>query len=762
MATLSSTKSFGNVLTLAAALLISTSFSAMSEGPVEIYKPANDIEKAAQDMLDKHCARCHQDGKLVKREKAAKGFGDAMQLDQLLGNPDRVVPGTPDASKIFQVIVNGQMPKDVFEGESDKLAPSAEEIDALRTWITKAAGECKVEAYEPKLLIKEMYDDLFSLPEHLRATTRYMTLANISSSCATEEEMEVYRQGAVKILNSLSQNSDVIKLKEVIVGERKDIIRINLIDLNWTPELWDYIISGYPYGIDPVDSQHKAMVGLTHTELPYIRADWFGFFGTRSPLYEKVLGLPDTIQGIQAMLKFNMRDNIYNRDVARAGFKKSGVSRSNRLIERHRINDGYFWTSYDFAATKGDQNLLENPLGPGDIFGSFDSESYAFKEDGGESIWSLPNGFQAYYLNKATGEFLPKGPTEIVQDPGRTDLAVANGISCMGCHDQGMRNAVDDIAPHIVKNKIFPSDVREIVKSIYPEKEEMDGMIKEDADTFLSAMKRAGLNANLKLNGDEMANALSNRYERDLDLRSAAAEFGTTPDELKDYLRGAGDVGGSIASQLSQGTVQRDTFETEFGSLVENVIDADFIKPTTQEYSYKTIKKNEVIEEKVDKFELELYAKTPAAEVGKTTTLIVKSTKDCYLTLVNIDQEEVGTVLYPNKFQQDNFIKAGTEYSIPASDATYDYTFQSKGVETIIGLCDITGKSLPKITHDFNAKAYTSLGRSISVGEKLDVVVPVKKKGKKIAVEETEQEAEYEAPSAAANVARTAIKIEVY
>ncbi len=762
MATLSSTKSFGNVLTLAAALLISTSFSAIAEGPVEIYKPANDIEKAAQDMLDKHCARCHQDGKLVKREKAAKGFGDAMQLDQLLGNPDRVVPGTPDASKIFQVIVNGQMPKDVFEGESDKLAPSAEEIDALRTWITKAAGECKVEAYEPKLLIKEMYDDLFSLPEHLRATTRYMTLANISSSCATEEEMEVYRQGAVKILNSLSQNSDVIKLKEVIVGERKDIIRINLIDLNWTPELWDYIISGYPYGIDPVDSQHKAMVGLTHTELPYIRADWFGFFGTRSPLYEKVLGLPDTIQGIQAMLKFNMRDNIYNRDVARAGFKKSGVSRSNRLIERHRINDGYFWTSYDFAATKGDQNLLENPLGPGDIFGSFDSESYAFKEDGGESIWSLPNGFQAYYLNKATGEFLPKGPTEIVQDPGRTDLAVANGISCMGCHDQGMRNAVDDIAPHIVKNKIFPSDVREIVKSIYPEKEEMDGMIKEDADTFLSAMKRAGLNANLKLNGDEMANALSNRYERDLDLRSAAAEFGTTPDELKDYLRGAGDVGGSIASQLSQGTVQRDTFETEFGSLVENVIDADFIKPTTQEYSYKTIKKNEVIEEKVDKFELELYAKTPAAEVGKTTTLIVKSTKDCYLTLVNIDQEEVGTVLYPNKFQQDNFIKAGTEYSIPASDATYDYTFQSKGVETIIGLCDITGKSLPKITHDFNAKAYTSLGRSISVGEKLDVVVPVKKKGKKIAVEETEQEAEYEAPSAAANVARTAIKIEVY
>ncbi len=38
----------------------------------------------------------------------------------------------------------------------------------------------------------------------------------------------------------------------------------------------------------------------------------------------------------------------------------------------------------------------------------------AFHHDGGETIYSLPNGFQAYYLNKATGERLDKGPTAIV------------------------------------------------------------------------------------------------------------------------------------------------------------------------------------------------------------------------------------------------------------------------------------------------------------------------------------------------------------
>ena len=42
------------------------------------------------------------------------------------------------------------------------------------------------------------------------------------------------------------------------------------------------------------------------------------------------------------------------------------------------------------------QSLFEHPLGPGGTDG--------FKHDGGEAIFSLPNGFQAYYLNTADGK----------------------------------------------------------------------------------------------------------------------------------------------------------------------------------------------------------------------------------------------------------------------------------------------------------------------------------------------------------------------
>ena len=94
------------------------------------------------------------------------------------------------------------------------------------------------------------------------------------------------------------------------------------------------------------------------------------------------------------------------------------------------------WTSYDFAGNRGDQNLFAFPLGPG---------PNGFRHDGGETMFSLPNGFQGYYLSSATGARLDKGPTTIVRDPSRKDFAVTNGVSCMGCHDQGLRKARDEV-----------------------------------------------------------------------------------------------------------------------------------------------------------------------------------------------------------------------------------------------------------------------------------------------------------------------------
>src|SRR5581483_5223157 len=103
---------------------------------------------------------------------------------------------------------------------------------------------------------------------------------------------------------------------------------------------------------------------------------------------------------------------------------------------------GSYWKSYDFAGNAQRKNLFSHPLGPGDG----DSD---FQHDGGELIFSLPNGLQGYLLIDAKGNRIDKGPVAIVSDPKQGDRQVANGISCMSCHARGMIDKADQVREHV-------------------------------------------------------------------------------------------------------------------------------------------------------------------------------------------------------------------------------------------------------------------------------------------------------------------------
>jgi hypothetical protein len=289
------------------------------------------------------------------------------------------------------------------------------------------------------------------------------------------------------------------------------------------------------------------------------------------------------------------------------------------------------------------------------------------------------------------------------------------------------------------------------VKALYPEKHEMNKLIEQDRKRFIDAEVRAGLDPKLKHQSDgEPVNALSNRYERDVDLKTAASEFGVDPEKIETYLRGGGQIGGSFAAQLAQGTVQRDIFETEFADLVEFVIDGKYITPGKSAYSYAEVKKHEVVATPISEFKITLHSDKATAKVGDPAYLMVSTTKDCYLTLINISGKDESKVIMPNKFSQDNFIRAGKEFVFPSAQDKYDLTFEDHGTETVIALCDASGNSLPDIHHDYSKEEFTSLGRSISVNKRIDnVATPDKSKNK---------------PGSggfSADVARTAIKVKV-
>ncbi len=107
----------------------------------DIQVPTDPVAKAAFDVLDKACSRCHQDGRLTAREKPAKNFGYILQLDQLEANPTYILPGNPYGSKLFKQIVDKEMPYDVMYEGSSNYSPTPDDLKVLETWITSLGAK---------------------------------------------------------------------------------------------------------------------------------------------------------------------------------------------------------------------------------------------------------------------------------------------------------------------------------------------------------------------------------------------------------------------------------------------------------------------------------------------------------------------------------------------------------------------------------------------------------------------------------------------
>ena len=537
--------------------------------------PTDPVALAAFQALEANCARCHQAGASLKRKKPAKDFGNILHLEEIAQVPGLILPGNPDGSKLFIQIAKQEMPYDCFQEFNCDREPTEKEVQAIYDWI-KSLGQVVVAActgrnpIDEEAIVTAIAADLDAQQEHLRKGMRYITLTNFYNACAPETDMVRYRQGVVKLLNSLSREADPLKMRTI--DPEKTIIAFNLDELGWTAADWDKIIGAYPYAMKPDATVYDTVVSLTGTPLAWVRGDWFAFTASRPPLYYDLLKLPQTFAELEKQVDVDVKSNIEKFLAKRAGFQHSGVSKHNRLIERHTIPTGYFWTSYDFKGDRPEQSLFVHPLGP--------DGADAFKHDGGETIFSLPNGFQAYYLNTAPGARLDKGPTEIVLDDSQLDRAVTNGISCMGCHNQGIRQGTDEIRKHVLADRTFSKDVRTDVEALYPTNEEFKKLLDEDAGRFRNAMLRAGLDPELDSQkvGVESINFLSKAYEKAIDLRIAAAEYGLLAEAFAQGLLDAGGESAQLKRRLEQGVLPREILEANFKEIIVQVSDNEPIE----------------------------------------------------------------------------------------------------------------------------------------------------------------------------------------
>ncbi len=399
-------------------------------------------------IFKEHCHRCHNG------PGSSSGYRfDVLQHDSLLAKTEEklVVPYSLKESPLWDAIQK-RMPVPLSDERHDF---GDVQRAVIKKWIEAGAPAYQATTARPFISLKQMIlairDDLqrAGMLKAEQQNTRYFSLVhNHNNHHFDEEDLRYQRAGLAKVLNSLSWLESISLPREVPVGGELGILyAVDIRTLGWNLNLerpWKNIENLYPYGLKyrNIDDQEMAdadaqIESLSGSHQAWVRSDWFVMAATQPTLYHALLDLPKSASALEQRLNVNANENISNDKVVRAGFARSGVSGQNRLVERHVTKQGAYWKSYDFRQDNARANIARFPLGP--IYRGHPFPELAFKHDGGELIFNLPNGLQAYLLVDGNDNRIDAGPVDVVSDDKKVSGTplILNGVSCMAWHAIG-------------------------------------------------------------------------------------------------------------------------------------------------------------------------------------------------------------------------------------------------------------------------------------------------------------------------------------
>jgi WD40 repeat protein len=558
------------ILILAILAVITETLPAASP-PVSV--PQSELASRAGAIFRKVCYRCHGEDGAVEG-----GLNYILDRDMLVARR-KIVLGQPEKSPVYRRLVKGTMPP---AGQLPR--PTSEEVALLRRWIEAGAplarSSAEVELVSETRVLQWVLADLDKQPRRKRRFIRYFSLVPLANAGHGADELKTYRNALSKLINSLSWHPRIIMPQPI--DPRGLVLRIDLRDYQLDANLWNRVLTEYPYGILHDTAVARAVLVATATRMPVVRADWFVATASRPPLYYELLQIPSNLGELERQLRVDVGANIQQERVTRAGFNGSGISKNNRILERHDAMNGAYWRSYDFDAVP--QNLLERnillpdrrnifayPLGPG-------LGENGFQHAGGEVIFNLPNGLQGYVLVNASNQRIDKGPTAIVGDPKRPDRAVEAGISCMNCHARGIIPKDDQLREHVGKNrKAFSRTDAELVNALYPPAKKMRRLMEDDAERFQKAVAKTGNKAN---SSAEVVMTMTLRYEGEVDLATLAAEVGVRPTVLLPRLSASENLEKNLgALKVAGATVSRQVVVQAFADLARELKLGSVLEP---------------------------------------------------------------------------------------------------------------------------------------------------------------------------------------
>ena len=552
-------------------------------------KANSKLASEASAILKRNCYRCH----MGKGSESGFAF-DVTDLKSMLDDK-MIIAGNPKASKIFREIDHGSMPP---RNRPQLPRPSPKEARVIADWVIAGADQFPPLKKRPSASLKAQLTaikkDLQSRRREDRINMRYFTLTHLHNDITVDNTLlETTRYALDKTLNSLSWESLLVTPEPI--DEFKTVYAIDISKLGWSRLHWSALAAEYPYGVsyggheDPeLQELHEDIRDFSAIgRLPIaLRADWIVAVATKPRLYHKLvfeLEIPALINraangtptnpkqmtdvDLEGFLGVKVLANIKDNKVWRSGFTHSGVSGQNRMIERHSMKSGgYYWKSYDFLSSNRTAILSEFPLGP--KFGKNPFSDLAFKHDGGEIIFSLPNGLQGYMLVDAVGNRIDAGPIEVVADSLKTsgNEQIVVGLSCIACHRKGMIEAPND---EVRKFSGAFGEARKKVQKLYPKDDEFRKLVSRDREAFLRTISLVASRYTSGANNIELlpepVGELARRYHLEpMKLETVAAELYVSTEKLRGALENDPRLKqfGMRILLRNSGTIKRAAFES--------------------------------------------------------------------------------------------------------------------------------------------------------------------------------------------------------
>ena len=515
----------------------------------------DNLAQQAYAIFEQSCLNCHG-------EHGA--FTEEIIIDHTaLIETGAIVPGKPAIeSELYKRLLINDPAKRMPLGQP-QLPPAA--ILTIGNWIQAGAPDWETDSetdgvfITPKKMLESIEKHVNSLSPFDRTFARYFTLTHLYNAGESAEALHAYQRALSKLVNSLSWGREVIKPQPI--DPQETIFYIDLRDYEWEigTNRWTQIEQVYPYSIAfnaPTQTNlREKLTGLREAmdcEVPFIHVDWFLANAALPPLYHDILNLPETDRELEERLEVNVVENLRNaagKRVWRAGFSDSGVSNHNRVVERHISRYGAYWKSYDFAGSVDTQNIFTHPL--------------SFTHDGGEVIFNLPNGLQAYYLSDAGGRRLDEAPINIVSNLAASDPTVRNGLSCIGCHTEGMKDFEDQVRGVVQKNPNPPFN-KDRALQLYTDKATMDAFLVEDTDRYKQALRATGD----VFGGIEPVHRFHEAFQRPVNAAYAAAAVGLETETFLQKMRASANLKSLGVLVLENGTMKRDTWTSKFSEIV--------------------------------------------------------------------------------------------------------------------------------------------------------------------------------------------------